>query len=375
MKLLRAFVMTAAVLLALPAFAHKASDAYLQLRSDADGLRLRVDVALRDLDAAIELDADGDGKIRWSEVRSAWPAIESYVMSGVQIDGCVLRPLGRALERRSDGAYAALSLGSDCRLAANPVLRYHLMRDVDATHRGLMRLERAGVPSRLVVLDPGAELAQAPGPAAASTPTFVAEGMRHILGGYDHVLFLLCLLLPAVMRRAPVPRGTPTRWQPVAGLKQALMPVLGIVSTFTVAHSITLGLAATQRVSLSPSLIEPAIALTIVLAAVDNLRPIFGTRRGAVTFLFGLIHGFGFAGVLGELDLAPSQFAWALLQFNLGLELGQLLVVLLALGGLFALRESPRYPVLAIRGGSMAAIVVGALWFIERTADLSLWSL
>ena len=148
--------------------------------------------------------------------------------------------------------------------------------------------------------------------------------MRHILSGYDHVLFLLCLLLPAVMRR------TPAGWQPVERLAQAVWPVVGIVTAFTVAHSITLALAALKLVSLPSAFIEPAIAVTIVLAALDNVRPMFPVRRVVVTFFFGLIHGFGFAGVLAELDLPRADFAWALLQFNLGLEAGQLVIVVVA---------------------------------------------
>ena len=190
--------------------------------------------------------------------------------------------------------------------------------------------------------------------------------MRHILTGYDHVLFLLCLLLPSVMRR------TPDGWRPVDKLSQAVLPVIGIVSAFTVAHSITLGLAALKLVALPPSVIEPAIAVTIVLAAIDNVWPVFPVRRVIVTFFFGLIHGFGFAGVLSELDLPTGQFALALLQFNVGLEIGQLLIVCCATGLLFLLRDSSRYAALVIRGGSYAAIVVGALWFIERTANVSL---
>ena len=125
-------------------------------------------------------------------------------------------------------------------------------------------------------------------------------------------------------------------------------------------------------VSLPASFIEPAIAVTIILAALDNLYPVFRGRRVAVTFFFGLIHGFGFAGVLAELNLPRADFAWALLQFNIGLELGQLAIVLAAAGALYLLRRLPNYPSWAIRGGSFAAIVVGVLWFIERTADVTL---
>ena len=123
------------------------------------------------------------------------------------------------------------------------------------------------------------------------------EGVRHILTGYDHVLFLLCLLLPSVMRRTPRAGGRSI------ALSQAVLPVFGMVSAFTVAHSITLGARGDRSVSLSSSFIEPAIAATIVLAALDNVWPLFPVRR-ARHVLFGLIHGFGFAGVLSELQLA-----------------------------------------------------------------------
>ncbi len=109
-----------------------------------------------------------------------------------------------------------------------------------------------------------------------------------------------------------------------------------------------------------------------MLAAIDNVRPIFFGHRGWVTFAFGLIHGFGFAGVLAELELPALQFAWALFQFNVGLELGQLAIVVLATGLLFALRGRSGYPEWAIRGGSFAAIAVGMLWLIERIGDVSL---
>ena len=142
----------------------------------------------------------------------------------------------------------------------------------------------------------------------------MAEGVHHILTGYDHLLFLLCLLLPAALGR----QG------------RTLWAVAGIATLFTVAHSLTLALSALGGVSLPASIVEPAIALTIVVAAIDNLRPLFGRWRLAVTFAFGLVHGFGFAGVLQELDLPAAEFGWALLRFNAGLELGQLGVLALA---------------------------------------------
>ncbi|MFL6664879.1 MAG: HupE/UreJ family protein [Rhizobacter sp.] len=351
---------------AAPAWAHKASDAYLLLAGTPSATTLRVDVALRDLDVALDLDADGDGRLTWAEVRAAWPAIEDYLRSRVQVDGCDFPVAVRSLERRVDGVYAALSRNGTCRADASHGIRYTVLGDVDATHRGIARIELDGAPGVLRVLDPARPDAVGVPAAKAALPSFLREGVRHILTGYDHVLFLLCLLLPSVMRRTP--RG----WQPVEHLGQAVWPVLGIVTAFTLAHSITLALAALKLASLPPSFIEPAIAATIVLAAFDNVRPIFNGPRALVTFAFGLIHGFGFAGVLAELNLPAADFAWALLRFNLGLEIGQVAIVAVVTTLLFLLRGRARYPAWVIRGGSLAAMLIGLVWLIERTADVSL---
>lgn len=338
------------------AWAHKASDSYLQLEAGRAGTTLRVDIALRDLDAALDLDADGDGRLTWGEVRAAWPAIDRYLLARVKVEGCDFTIGTRGLETRADGAYAALTMASPCTLKAEPAIRYAVMDDVDPTHRGIARIDVEGRPPQVRILTPQAEAApESPGAAA-----FLAEGVRHILTGYDHVLFLLCLLLPAVLRR------TPAGWRPVDRLGEAVMPVVGIVTAFTVAHSITLGLAASGRVSLSPAFIEPAIAVTIALAAIDNLWPIFRGRRALVTFTFGLIHGFGFAGALAELNLPTRQFAWALLNFNLGLEAGQLVIVAVAVGGFFLVRSWRSYANVVLRGGSIAAMSMAAIWFVQR---------
>ncbi len=348
------------------ALAHKASDAYLQLRVDRDGTaKLRADIALRDLDLVLDLDADADGRLTWGEVRRQWPAIEQYVDRHLDVPDCRWSGASRALERRIDGVYAAVTRQGRCTPGVAPSIRYTALADVDPTHRGIARVDVDGLAGRLAVLDPTRPMSTGT-VAHAPSAGFLVEGIRHILGGYDHVLFLLCLLLPSVMRR------TGQGWQPVSRLGDALWPVLGIVTSFTVAHSITLGLAACGLVTLPPRLIEPAIAVTIVLAALDNLWPVLPGRRAWITFVFGLVHGFGFAGVLGELNLSRGAFAWALLQFNVGLELGQMLVVASTVGLLYFVRQRGRYPRWVIGGGSVAALLIGVLWFAERTANVSL---
>ena len=333
-------------------------------------LDVRWDIALRDLDVALDLDSDADGKLTWGEVRGRLAAHRGLCAAAAGHRGLPARAGRPRLERRNDGAYAgAAAARRRARCRRRRASSYSLFAEVDPTHRGIAKVQRAGPGGRLVGAraDVPCVAAGRDGAAAASASAdrrgrrsadaapralsgaaalgFLREGVRHILTGYDHVLFLLCLLLPSVMRRTP--RGLAAGR---AALARRCWPVVGIVSAFTVAHSITLGLAALKLVSLSPAFIEPAIAVTIILAALDNVLPIFPVRRVVVTFFFGLIHGFGFAGVLAELNLPRADFAWALLQFNLGLEVGQLLIVAVATTALFTLRAGP-----ATLGSSSAA--------------------
>ena len=356
-------------------WAHKSSDAYLMLDGDANGTSLRWDIALRDLDAALALDANDDGALSWGEVRAAWPRIDAYALPRLAIGGCALRLVDHALERRGDGAYAVLRMASDCRLASMPAIDYRLFREIDPTHRGIAKVRIGDAAAVVRVLDPAAPASRGAvsdghsegrEDGYAARGEFVREGVHHILTGYDHVLFLLCLLLPAVMKR-----GSTGGWEPVDRLSQAVLPIFGMVTAFTVAHSITLGLAATGVLALPSRLIEPAIAVTIVLAALDNVRRVLPLPRATMAFVFGLIHGFAFADVLSELQLAPAQFAWALLGFNVGIEAGQLLIVVVATAVLFLLRRRAQYRRWVVGAGSWAAMAIGTVWLIERTANVS----
>jgi hydrogenase/urease accessory protein HupE len=179
--------------------------------------------------------------------------------------------------------------------------------------------------------------------------TFVPAGIEHILIGPDHVLFLIGLLL----------------------LGGSLTRLASIVTAFTIGHSITLSLAALDIVSPPARLVEPAIALSIVFVGADNLlvRRNAAARdiRAFVAAVFGLVHGFGFAAVLKEFGLPASALGWSLFAFNLGVEIGQLLIVVAVASALAALRR--RSPLAAERfaiAGSICVIIAGAYWFVQR---------
>jgi hydrogenase/urease accessory protein HupE len=183
--------------------------------------------------------------------------------------------------------------------------------------------------------------------ALAVVKKFVPGGIYHIFAGPDHILFIVGLLL----------------------LGGSLLRLLTIVTAFTVAHSITLSLAALDLVSLPARLIEPAIALSIVYVGIDNLMVGGAGRdvRAWVAFFFGLVHGFGFAEVLREFGLPPQALGWSLFSFNLGVEIGQVCIVVVVALLLTALRS--RNQALARRVtiiGSVGVILAGCYWFIQR---------
>jgi hypothetical protein len=157
----------------------------------------------------------------------------------------------------------------------------------------------------------------------------------------------------------------------VADLRGALGDVIRIVTAFTLAHSLTLGLAALGVVQVSSRIVEPAIAASVVLAAANNLWPLFGRDRWAVAFALGLLHGFGFSSVLAEVGLPAGHLLAALAGFNLGVELGQLALVAVFVPVAFALRRTTGYRRLGLTGGSAAAAAIALGWLVQRTFDVS----
>ena len=364
----------ALALLAGAAQAHKPSDSYLTVTVQDGRLSGQWDIALRDLDLAVGLDADGDGRITWGEVRAQHAAIAAYATARLQVqaDGqpCSLTVGPQQVDEHTDGAYSVLPLQLACAVAAPKALslRYTLLADLDPQHRGLLNLTVDGA-SRSAILGPQAPLQSFSLARISRWQAFVdfaKEGVWHIWIGFDHILFLLSLLLPAVGLWAG------RRWQPVDRLGQAVVEVLKVVTAFTLAHSITLTLAVLGLVSLPSRVVESSIAASVVLAALNNVWPVFHGRRWMVAFAFGLLHGFGFASVLVDLGLPQGALAVALAGFNVGVELGQLAIVAAFLPLAYALRRSWFYRRAVLVGGSLLIAVLAGVWLAERALDLKL---
>jgi len=367
-----------ALLLFLPgaAQAHKPSDSYLALRADGDRITGQWDIALRDLEYAIGLDTDGDGAITWGELRAGHAAIESYALTRLKLTQagreCSKQATGHLVDTHSDGAYAVLAFEAECAAGADAgvEVEYSLFFDLDPTHRGLLRWEAAGR-TVTAVLGPDSAKFRPATEAASPLSQFLSygkEGVWHIWIGIDHVLFVVSLLLPAVY--VPARRG----WAPVERFMPAFWDVVKVVTAFTVAHSITLSLAALAIISLPARLTETAIAFSVMLAALNNIWPVVHGRRWIVAFGFGLIHGFGFASVLADLGLPQDALLLALVGFNLGVEAGQLLIVAALVPLAYAVRRSGFYRQVIFVPGSAVIALVALGWMIERGFDLKIFS-
>ena len=357
------------LLLAMPVAAHKSSDSYLSLKVAGEQVQVQWDIALRDVHFAMGLDSDGDDQITWGELRGRQAELQAWALSRLALQrggDCTLNAQGLQVDEHTDGSYAVLSLAGRCPAAQGPLsIQYRLLFDLDTTHRGLLKLDLDGV-LHSAVLGPQTGIARFTGSTSAGAQfvQYVLEGIWHIWIGIDHILFLLALLLPAVLKPGRELQG-------VGRFAEAFKPVLWVVTGFTLAHSITLSLAALEIISLPSRWVESAIAASVIFAAANNLLQ-WVQGRWRMAFLFGLIHGFGFASVLAELGLPAGAMGVSLLGFNLGVEIGQLAIVAVFLPLAFWLRHTTFYRRVILVGGSWAAIVVALVWFVERAFDLSL---
>jgi hypothetical protein len=269
-------------LLAPPVFAHSASTSYLAIEP-ATGREVAFTwrIALRDVDALLDLDADGDGRLTWGEVddraRDITPlARRALALAVPGTDGACTTSFGPAQWQHIDGGgFLVLAGRALCPAPVGRVqLIYRLFAGIDPSHRALVRLPGSAQPASLA---PESSLAFAANSAATGEATahsfgaMFADGVRHILSGLDHLLFLVALMLPAVVERRE------QRWTARADLRAALAHVAWIATAFTIAHSITLALASFGVVRVPASVIEPLIAATVLATALNNLWPVVAT--------------------------------------------------------------------------------------------------
>ncbi len=345
--------------------AHTLSVSHLDVVVPEDGeeLALGLDLALRDIALTLPLDANGDEQVSWGELAAVRPLLEDMVLDKLSIASasgdCVLLPQSLATRTYDNGVYAHLGMRARCPSRHRLQVRYNLLFDVDLQHRVLITVHH-GDSVATAIGRHDASTVMLPSSGATPFADFLREGIHHILIGYDHLAFLVLLLLPAALLH----RGG--HWQPEPDFRTSVLRIFGLVTAFTAAHSITLALAALGWVTPASRWVEAAIAGSVMLAALNNLWPLVKRRLWIMAGGFGLIHGFGFAGALGELGLPHEDRLLALLAFNLGVELGQIVVVCVLLPVLFALRSRPWYATIVMPAASLAIAALGAYWMAER---------
>jgi hypothetical protein len=355
---------------ATPTRAHQTTDSFLALALTNNRIDGTWAISLRDLDHVLAVDENKDGEISDAELSRGRSKIESYVLTRLKIEiggkEAKITTTGFEVEEHSDAYYISLAFSLPERMVGPDVrVRYSLFNDTDPLHRGLFRFDlpkrtetaifSPSQPTRTFYIEEAR--------AGERFLNFVREGVWHIWTGFDHILFLIALLLPAVLHREK------EGWAPAASARAALLNIIKVVTAFTVAHSITLTLATLGLVNLPSRIVESVIAASVVIAALNNLKTLFAERTWMIAFGFGLIHGFGFASALTELHLNSGSLAATLVGFNLGVELGQLAIVLVFVPIAFSLRKTNFYQEVALRYCSLLIAVLAGAWFFERALD------
>ncbi|MBU09318.1 MAG: hypothetical protein CME13_15290 [Gemmatimonadetes bacterium] len=355
----------AAILLihARPGAAHEINTSYsvVSVRSDSVRLILSIDEAdLIRLDP--QIDVNGDGLLYRDEVRGGGEAMALKLQDrlSTEVDGEPHTPemLSAAPEVDVDGNLF-LRIVYDVPLADEPPatlvldLEKFLQAPLLDEHKNLVRVFVASdQPELLAVLSASSPVGRfqlrEEVDLLAQVMHFVWLGVEHIFIGYDHIMFLAALIV----------------------IGSRLGPLVKIVSAFTVAHSITLILAALEIVSLPTRWVEAGIALSIAYVALENFWIRGASHRWMLTFAFGFVHGFGFANVLRDLGLPSQGLVPSLLAFNVGVEIGQVVIVAILLPGiLWAAKHGHQQRLVQV--ASAVILLFGVGWFVERVFDLS----
>lgn len=353
------WIMIAAVLLfgaSRAVQAHETTRSYVSVTREGETVEMTMRVAFRDIEVAVWMDEDLDGRITWAEAQRRIGAVSDYIRAGVTLSasgGCplTLQQSGASISGEID--YLDLRFVGKCPSASAPLtVSTRLFSEIDPDHRMFLKTSESGVDSTALLSRDAPSLTVSEGSLWSSVLSYMAAGSSHLLGGADHILFLLMLILPAA--------STSTN------ARLAARGVLLAVTGFTLAHAVTLTAVTTSLLRPSPDVINVLIALSIAVTAADNVWRFLPAPRAAVAGVFGLIHGFGFASALGALDLTGRSFLIALFGFNFGIEATQIGVVLVMLPALFMLNGG--------RGllwlGSGLAGSVGLFWVFTRIMSI-----
>jgi hypothetical protein len=350
--------------------AHQLSTAYLAGQFNDAGVFLgQWQVRLYDLEQAIGVDSDGDGNLRWLELNNRAEVVSEYLQHNLQFTrahkNCTLVVESDwKVDTHFNEGYLVIPMRAQCSLNGEVSIHYSAFFNEDSQHKLLFTLtnknnHKNNSPRILSDSARSLILNEKNGSRFATFKEFVAQGVVHIWIGFDHILFLLSLLLTCVLIRRD------KQWIANNNIRNIIITTSWIVTAFTLAHSLTLTATALHWIHLPSRWVEVSIALSVGLAALNNIFPLV-LRLGWLTFGFGLLHGMGFAGALGELGLPADQQFLTVLAFNLGVELGQLAIVLMVLPLLIFIRNYSGYVRYTVRGLSAVIVLIAIQWIVQR---------
>ena len=340
--------------MATAAQAHETTRSYVTITQDDGAMMAQVRIAFRDIEVAVWMDENLDGNITWGETKQRLAAVQAYFTSVFQLDAggsCTLTPTGADVSSDAGIDYLDLYFSVICPVADAPLTATSgLFAEIDPDHRMFLTANLAGATTTtlLSLSNPTVVINNETSGLLNSFLTYFKSGVEHLTGGTDHLVFLLVIMLPAVASGM--------------GRRAAILNVIAVLTGFTAAHALSLTAAATELLRPPSTIIEILIALSIVVTAIDNVRPFIPAPRAAVAAFFGIIHGFGFASALGVLHLSGSGLAVALIGFNLGIEVAQIVLVVVALPILFLIGKSR----VLLWAGSFLAGSIGMFWVWVR---------
>lgn len=363
---------------------HAPDQSYLYLRIYEKQVEGTVEMTYKDINTAMNLELKRGMGI--DDIQPFLPQIRSYIRNRVQLSANGKVYQFDFIEPELFEADMGVFLRSHFRLPGMKTIPeeididYNIMFDVDDDHQGMAIIahhwksgivNNEAIPSLLFSSSNRSDkLSLSEASLWKGFYNMLKLGVWHIWIGLDHILFLLALLLPAVVRREENEMGE-REWVAVRDFRSAFWYIIKVVTWFTIAHSITLSLAALGFVQISSRIVESIIALSIALAAFHNIKPVFGHREWLIALGFGLFHGLGFASVLGEKGLNGEYMTLSLLGFNVGVEVGQIFIICLIFPFLFILRKHDIYKSI-IYYGSILLILISFYWFFERFFEIDL---
>lgn len=360
------FILTTAIYFLLASTllcAHSEYPAYLKIQQSDQSFLTEWSIPVHELEKIINLDTNADGDIVWSEIESNEAALKQTLLATMSLPGRTSQNDFQDVEVLYDTIrsepYLVLRFSSPKARGPEPsTLDYSAFELFGRGHRCFVTVTGPNGSNESVLSphNPFIELGLTRPQQLTASIQIIGEGVWHILIGYDHILFLLALIIPVVLGQKNAS----------SDLNTVMKRSIGIVTAFTVAHSVTLAISVLGLYQPPEKLTELIIAFSVGLAAMANLSEKGRQHGPRIALIFGLIHGFGFANVMSGLDLTSGSLFMTLALFNLGVEFGQLLILTAIVPLTFTMRNTPLYRVGVVGGGSLAILGVSAFWFFTR---------